>query len=436
MNAVHTVSSTMRCIQYSSEPIPNAPLRTSATYDRTVPESISTANSAIVPRVLSALNEESPATPANRMLLFRLLIASTILLALGLILPLATYGSDSVSIWSDGAGTKGLIVVPLLVAVASLVHCRQGLRRSVFVSLGAVLAAAGPVAAVAVSIWWETLDRNDWSSGASLSIGTFVLAVTAAVSTIAAEVAHGRCTPATSPGTTQATWMLPTALGLMGLGVFVADSTLSFWDFDSGILILTALFWASVPATMIIRFISRSAGDGLVIAAGLGLSALGAAHLALDDARTLPLVLPLTPLYLIGAASVLLVAVRFVGGTGHPLATSGPSSSASFAPTPNTGWHPDPTGRHELRYHDGRQWTDAVASAGATTNDAYLAAPPTTTPSADVSVAPSAPMLSDAPTAAPTADLSAPPTSTVEFTSPETTSEPSTGPASMTLDEL
>ncbi|WP_183095882.1 DUF2510 domain-containing protein, partial [Nocardioides stalactiti] len=27
-------------------------------------------------------------------------------------------------------------------------------------------------------------------------------------------------------------------------------------------------------------------------------------------------------------------------------------------------WHPDPTGRHELRYWDGTQWTEHVSDAG------------------------------------------------------------------------
>lgn len=39
------------------------------------------------------------------------------------------------------------------------------------------------------------------------------------------------------------------------------------------------------------------------------------------------------------------------------------------SPTPNAepateGWHPDPAGRHEHRYHDGQRWTDHVADGG------------------------------------------------------------------------
>ncbi|MDN5746875.1 MAG: DUF2510 domain-containing protein, partial [Nocardioidaceae bacterium] len=31
---------------------------------------------------------------------------------------------------------------------------------------------------------------------------------------------------------------------------------------------------------------------------------------------------------------------------------------------PEAAWHPDPTGRHELRYWDGNQWTEHVADQG------------------------------------------------------------------------
>ncbi len=33
------------------------------------------------------------------------------------------------------------------------------------------------------------------------------------------------------------------------------------------------------------------------------------------------------------------------------------------------GWHPDPQGRHELRYWDGSKWTDHVSDAGVTAKD-------------------------------------------------------------------
>ena len=33
---------------------------------------------------------------------------------------------------------------------------------------------------------------------------------------------------------------------------------------------------------------------------------------------------------------------------------------------PQAGWYPDPTGRHQHRYFDGREWTNHVADAGVT----------------------------------------------------------------------
>ncbi|GJM37971.1 MAG: hypothetical protein DHS20C19_13380 [Acidimicrobiales bacterium] len=47
-----------------------------------------------------------------------------------------------------------------------------------------------------------------------------------------------------------------------------------------------------------------------------------------------------------------------------------PDPAAAPAAAPATeGWHPDPSGRHELRYHDGSAWTAHVSDAGATSTD-------------------------------------------------------------------
>jgi uncharacterized membrane protein YhaH (DUF805 family) len=51
-------------------------------------------------------------------------------------------------------------------------------------------------------------------------------------------------------------------------------------------------------------------------------------------------------------------------------------------PVPAAGaWHPDPTGRHQYRYHDGLRWTDHVAVDGQVAQDPIAAplVPPTAT---------------------------------------------------------
>ncbi len=39
------------------------------------------------------------------------------------------------------------------------------------------------------------------------------------------------------------------------------------------------------------------------------------------------------------------------------------------APSPAPGWHPDPTGRGQLRYWNGQQWTEHVSNGGETSRD-------------------------------------------------------------------
>ena len=49
---------------------------------------------------------------------------------------------------------------------------------------------------------------------------------------------------------------------------------------------------------------------------------------------------------------------------------SDPSTQAQGA-----GWHPDPSGRHQLRYWDGQAWTDSVSDNGQQSTDPLSAAP-------------------------------------------------------------
>ncbi len=46
------------------------------------------------------------------------------------------------------------------------------------------------------------------------------------------------------------------------------------------------------------------------------------------------------------------------------LVKRGSSTGISPAPSIPAGWHPDPHGRHELRFWDGCQWTSNVSDAG------------------------------------------------------------------------
>lgn len=44
--------------------------------------------------------------------------------------------------------------------------------------------------------------------------------------------------------------------------------------------------------------------------------------------------------------------------TNHPPA--GPPRAPSSVEATKVGWHPDPLGRHQLRFWDGHRWTDDV----------------------------------------------------------------------------
>lgn len=64
--------------------------------------------------------------------------------------------------------------------------------------------------------------------------------------------------------------------------------------------------------------------------------------------------------------AVIFTVIR-LGGRG-----SGRSGHAPIVGAP--GWHPDPTGRHEFRYWDGRGWTDRISDRGHAGTDPLTAA--------------------------------------------------------------
>ena len=52
------------------------------------------------------------------------------------------------------------------------------------------------------------------------------------------------------------------------------------------------------------------------------------------------------------------------------MALANPAAAAPMAAqAPAGAWHPDPAGRHQLRWWDGQRWTDAVSDDGATSTD-------------------------------------------------------------------
>ena len=61
-------------------------------------------------------------------------------------------------------------------------------------------------------------------------------------------------------------------------------------------------------------------------------------------------------------------------GTRPPTSPSAPaeepeSTAPSAPPASPAAWHPDPLGRHELRWWDGSRWTEHVADGGETSTD-------------------------------------------------------------------
>ena len=63
--------------------------------------------------------------------------------------------------------------------------------------------------------------------------------------------------------------------------------------------------------------------------------------------------------------------------SGVPTQVSTPASSASAATTTSSGapaaWYADPSGRFELRYWDGKEWTEHVARGGQQFSDPPVA---------------------------------------------------------------
>lgn len=66
-----------------------------------------------------------------------------------------------------------------------------------------------------------------------------------------------------------------------------------------------------------------------------------------------------------------LVRLRYVAPTWFVFSPGRMTHEGTVAMTaPGAGWHPDPSGRHSLRYWDGSAWSPHVSNNGVVTTDA------------------------------------------------------------------
>jgi hypothetical protein len=105
-----------------------------------------------------------------------------------------------------------------------------------------------------------------------------------------------------------------------------------------------------------------AAGYGVTL---LLVSRIAAAYAAnIDESRALPGGTAVTggrPAFVVAQSTGAVAA----GGTGA--ATSAPASSP--AELPPAAWHPDPAGRHQLRWWNGAEWTEWVGDGGVMSED-------------------------------------------------------------------
>lgn len=60
---------------------------------------------------------------------------------------------------------------------------------------------------------------------------------------------------------------------------------------------------------------------------------------------------------------------QMAAGTAASAPAHHPAPAATPAKPVEAGWHADPRGSHELRYHDGSDWTNHVSDAGVQSTD-------------------------------------------------------------------
>lgn len=60
---------------------------------------------------------------------------------------------------------------------------------------------------------------------------------------------------------------------------------------------------------------------------------------------------------------------QWLAGASGPAVASSPTAGYGVGTSIPPQWHSDPTGRHELRFWDGTDWSDDVADRGVTSKD-------------------------------------------------------------------
>lgn len=233
--------------------------------------------------------------------------------------------------------------------------------------------------------------------------------MTANFSDIPPAVAPGSERPAPGPGTGSAPATRPGAVRAVAVLAFVQagfNAIGAFMGFQgagqlaefglrraaagssigSTLTLLSLLALASV-AVLVIGGLTVLKGKGVAVVAGAAVSILLSVWWAIEfdyvrQLQTMALMMTALPIVLL----VLLFGtaarawVRFdlpIGRTATPAGAGplgpvagGPASVA--APVPAgvpAGWHPDPTGRHQVRYWEGSAWTTHVADDGVAGHD-------------------------------------------------------------------
>ncbi len=147
------------------------------------------------------------------------------------------------------------------------------------------------------------------------------------------------------------------------VGVF---GVIAFFDSDAvgAILVIAAgLALALVGATGERRFTTWLGGSGVFI----GLAALIVTVFEADDAPRFGITAVAIGVAVIAVGAFVDLEPATVETPEEPSANT--AATTLSEPPARPGWHPDPYGRHELRWHDGAEWTANVSDQGETCID-------------------------------------------------------------------